>query len=87
MMNWLVTYGSELLLPMKTTCYICTAYKTNNEYNKCTFVPFVENLVGYLDLENVTSVKESKSNQYTSNTTIFPSVCPLPHSYFLKKIE
>jgi len=59
------------MLPMKTTCYICTAYKTNNEYNKCTFVPFLENLVGYVDSENVKSVKESKCSQYTSNAAIY----------------
>jgi hypothetical protein len=64
------------MLPIKTTCYICTAYKTNNEYNKCTFVSFVENLVRYLDLENVKLVNESKCSQYTSNAAIFTLSLP-----------
>ncbi len=76
------------MLPMKKTCYICTAYKTNNEYNKCTFVPFLENLVGYVDSENVKSVKESKCSQYTSNATIFALSLPFaPIRIFYKKLS
>ncbi len=69
--------GLLLMLSMKTTCYICTAYKTKKEYNKCTFDPSVENLVGNLDSEHFKSVKQSKCSHSTRvMLPFFPSVCP-----------